>query len=438
MIPVFLGCETSEDLGIKYQLDSSASVKYVEFTLPATNIYVDSLRTDGENSVLAGNFTDNITGTVSAEGYFQYSYERGPLPNVKVTKDEPNPPDTLKIDSLILLLDTEAIIPRASDTYQEFSIHELNDDLINGAVYLSGLKQEMNATSIANFSSAINSTTDNLFRLKFDDSYATAFYQNISDINKDTLQFMVSATFKNLAVVPGALSESIAQFDLDNDSSRIIAYTSPVSPDSKDTTYVTTFKFSGKNYSYLDRSQSTYENVGDKVEFNLAGGETLIDPLYGITTIHNIAELATFFDANENIIINNATISFAFESEASRDTLKSFYHFFNRENGYFAPSIVINPFSNLVMSDQGYLNGQSNPALSALNSDKTTLNVNATLFFQTLYNNYDGELKFSPSLNSEAFTLSEFAIMSSADVSLRRTIIGNDGIKLKIYYTQVD
>ncbi|MEQ9007333.1 MAG: hypothetical protein RLP12_05580, partial [Ekhidna sp.] len=81
LIPVFFGCETQGDFGIKYPLEIDANVKYVEFTLPATNIYLDSLRTDGENRILVGNYSDLLTGSVSAEGYFNFTYEKGPLPS---------------------------------------------------------------------------------------------------------------------------------------------------------------------------------------------------------------------------------------------------------------------------------------------------------------------------------------------------------------------
>ena len=61
LIPVFFGCETQDDIGVQYELDSDANVKYVEFDLPATNIYLDSLRTDGENRILVGLQNDPLT-----------------------------------------------------------------------------------------------------------------------------------------------------------------------------------------------------------------------------------------------------------------------------------------------------------------------------------------------------------------------------------------
>ena len=68
LIPVFFGCDTQDDLGIQYDLGSDANVKFVEFTLPASNIYLDSLRTDGENRILVGKFS-NQCGINSLPNY---------------------------------------------------------------------------------------------------------------------------------------------------------------------------------------------------------------------------------------------------------------------------------------------------------------------------------------------------------------------------------
>ena len=120
-IPVFFGCDTQEDLGMQYDLGSDANVKFIEFTLPASNIYIDSLRTDGENRVLVGSYSDPLTGSITAEGYFQYFYEKGPLPKGNNTSD------TLKMDSVIFTIEANSIAPQTGASFKEFSLYELQD-----------------------------------------------------------------------------------------------------------------------------------------------------------------------------------------------------------------------------------------------------------------------------------------------------------------------
>lgn len=442
LIPVFFGCETQGDLGINYPLDTNANVKFVEFTLPATNIYLDSLRTDGENRILVGNYNDPLTGSVSAEGYFQYFYEVGPLPSAKSSDSSPSPLDTLKIDSVVLVLETGAIIPQRGTSFQEFTIHELQDSLKSSAIYLSNLKQE-SANEIGSYSKSINVALDTLYRVKLNDAFKLTFFERIKEISKDPSQFIGSAIFKSLGLIPGSSSESIASFNLASDTSRLIMYTSPTNPSSKDTTYLTYFRFSGKNYSYLnrDRSGSSFDGIEENSDFDLPTNQTVIDPLSGISTAFSLNQLQDFFNENRRILISNATVSFEFESENNRDTLVSFMNFFRKEDkSIFGAAAVSNSFANIVMSDNAYLNFESLPASGTLTESKDEISLTSTLFYQQLYRqSIKGDsLAYLIPTNGEIKSISDLVLISVGDVTLQRTIFKENGVKIGIYYTEVD
>lgn len=441
LIPVFFGCETSQDLGIKYDLGTDANVQFQEFTLSATNIYIDSLRTDGESRVLVGNYTDPLTGNVLAEGYLQYFYEQGPMPIQRATEDETFE-DTLQLDSIVIMLEANEILPRTGTSFQEFSVYDLEDSLITSAIYLASLQQTPGALA-GTFSSPIDTEDDTLYRIKLEDTYAQAFFDNVSSIAGDPDKSIVTTVFKSMGFIPGASSESLAQIDLNSDTTRIFMYMSPLSPTSKDTTYITSFRFNGKHYSYLnrDRSGSEFAGISEFQSFDLASGETLIDPLAGIATVISIAELEDFFDQNRNILINNASISMEFESESNRDTLIRFMNFFRKQDGkIFGPATAGNPFGNIVMSDQGYLSGQSEPATTLLNEDKSKLILTSTLFYQQFYSEFleRDSLVFQNPSSGDLITVDELVTISTADVILHRTIFKNNGIKLRLYYTEVE
>ncbi|MEQ6167048.1 DUF4270 family protein [Ekhidna sp. MALMAid0563] len=437
LIPVFFGCETQSDLGIKYDLGSNANVKFVEFTLPASNVYLDSLRTDGENRILVGNYSDPLTGTVNTEGYFQFFYEQGPLPR---GVDEST--DTLKLDSIVFTVEANAIIPQSGSSFQEFTLHELQDSLESSAIYLSTLKQTP-TTEIGSYSQSINTILDTLYRIKLDETYSQNFFDQISEIANDADQAVSSTTFKSLGVFPGASSESIAAFDLASDTSRIIMYSSPVDPEAKDTTYLTYFRFSGKNYSYIerDRSGSAFDGIEENEDFDLASGKTIIDPLSGLSTTYSITALEDFFDENRNIIINNATISFEFEAENDRDTLVNFMSYFRKpDNSIFGPAIASNAFGNIVMSDNAYLSFESDPANGSLNEDKDMILKTSTLFYQQLYRQYlEGDsLAYLVPTNGVIKDIDDLVLMNPIDVTLQRTIFKENGLILRLYYTEVD
>ena len=436
LIPVFFGCETQSDLGIKYDLGSNANVKFVEFTLPASNVYLDSLRTDGENKILVGNYSDPLTGTVSAEGYFQFFYEQGPLPR---GVDEST--DTLKLDSIVFTVEANAIIPQSESSFQEFSLHELQDSLESNAIYLSRLKQSL-GTEIGSYSGSINPLLDTIYRIRLEDSFSQSFYNQISEIAKDTDKVIASTTFKSLGLIPGTSSESITAFDLASDTSRIIIYSSPVNP-TKDTTYLTYFRFSGKNYTYLnrDRAGSEFDGIVENEDFILSSGKTIIDPLSGLSTAYSVTELEEFFNENRNIIINNATISFEFEAENDRDTLVNFMSYFRKpDNSIFGPAIASNAFGNIVMSDNAYLNFESDPANGYLNEEKDKILKTSTLFYQQIYRQYleRDSLAYLVPTSGVIKDIDEMVLVNPIDVTLQRTIFKENGIILRLYYTEVD
>lgn len=441
LIPVFLGCETSEDLGLQYNLGSSTNVEYVEFVLPATNMYIDSLRTDNVQQILVGNYTDDIGGSLSAEGYFQFFYQTGPMPREEGTDANPITTDTLRLDSMVLTFESINISPLNTTSFQAFDVYTLQDSLINSAIYLSNLEANTDEL-IGSFSRSINTATDTIYRIKLTDSFAGSFFNQLRIIAQDPDRAAATEVFKSLGIVPQSTSESIAAFSTESDTSRLIVYTSPLNPDAKDTTYQTVFRFNGKKYTYLDRSMATYgqSKNEDKTRFNLPGNETVIDPMYGLSTVYSVEPLREFMEQNNNIFINNAVVTYNLNEGVTRDTLINFYTFFEKENGIFGPSTVTNSFANMVMNDVAYTNGQNIPSISSLSPTGDRIQVNSTLFFQTLYNSYQefGDLVFKTAADGSNFPLSEFVLISQSSITTHRTTFPENGITLRLYYTEIN
>ena len=84
--------------------------------------------------------------------------------------------------------------------------------------------------------------------------------------------------------------------NLGSDTTRLILYSSPIG--TKDTTYLTYFRLTGKHYSYLDRDRngSSYDGIVGFQNFDLSSsGNTIIDPLAGLSTAFSVTELEDFF-----------------------------------------------------------------------------------------------------------------------------------------------
>ncbi len=432
LIPVFLGCDAANDLGTQFDLDTNIDVTLVELDLPATNVFIDSLRTDGEDRLVVGTFDDPLTGRITTETYFQYAFQRGFLPG-----------DSLEFDSVQITLSTVNILPILGPSNLDIDIYELEDTLINGVVYLA-TKQEMKARKVGNLTTSIKSTDEEI-AFKLDDSYGREIFDILN--NKPDTVGTANLFFKGLALSSGVTNESLVSFDARADTSKLRVYMTG------DTTQFAEFSIQTSLHTYVvrDRSSSPFSGIVEKEDFDLVGdGRTVLDPLAGITTSFNIEALKTFFDDNPNVLINTTILDFAAEDLVARDTLQGFHIFFRKPNGgIFGPGIVLNPFSNVVMTDQGYLSRNSIPAPIAFNPNTDQYIVTPTLFFQSLYNNFqnwkdenDGmapeDLFYVDPVQRDTVKISDMILINPNEMTLQQAIFQDSGIKLRVFYTDVN
>ncbi|MEQ9405352.1 MAG: hypothetical protein RIM99_17315 [Cyclobacteriaceae bacterium] len=441
LIPVFLGCDAANDAGTEFNLQTNIDVALTEFELESSNLFIDSLRTDGESKVLTGSYNDPITGRLTTEGYFQFKYSGGTLP---VEQNSASVTDTLDFDSLYIILEPTDLIPFSQSGLLSFDVVELTDTLLNSIVYLGNKQEEFDRT-IGSFEMTVNMEDDTLYLIKLNDSYGLELFNLVVNVARSTEEAIGSYKFKDLGLIPTSSSEAMALINTGSVNSQLRMYMSGLA----DSVYTAFFSIEGASYTHVDRSASTYGAFPEKQNFELTDGSnrTIMDPLAGVTTIFNIDELQTFFDDNPNILINTAILDFSNENTLSRDTLENFRLYFRKpDGGIFSPAIVQNPFSNIIMRDDGYLSAQNSPALGNYNIEKVKYSVSPTLFFQALYNNYQrlvdsempGALIYIDPFQSDTIQISDLVLINQIDVTLQQAVFNSTGIKLKIFYTEVN
>jgi len=453
MIPVFLGCETSDDLGVEYDLGSQANVEFVEFVLPSTNIVVDSLRTDSENKLLVGNYSDDLVGSISAQSYFSIGVRSSNIPSR--TRPTSNPADQIssefKFDSIRLFLESESVLPKffTGSRTQAFDIHVLEDTL-SSLVYLSS-KREVLGEKIGSFEFSF----DSIGTFKENILLSNSFGNGLFEILNQDIPIIGIAGWPTLAIVSSQNSEIINEISLLNDTTTgLFLYVTDtlgieeINLQTNDTTYRdTTYTVEFGLFSntilpgYIslerDKANSPFSNLTDNDTLNLNGGNTIVDPLAGVTTKFSIHPFANFIKQLEReertIIINNATLSFSLNREPSRNTLENLYSFFYINNDFNGSGRVSNPFNSVIMSNDGFLDRQNIPAVTSFSDDE--LNVNVTLFLQQIYNEFiNGE----EPLDERTLSVEEFVSLSQINTTLQRSIISSDGIKLNIFYTDIN
>ena len=446
LIPVFLGCDASEDFGTEFNLDTDINVKLVEFELPATNLYIDSLRTDGENRILVGSYEDPITGNITAESYFEYRFIGGTLPIAVTSESIPFPTDTLQFDSLLLEIVPIEYIPQSSTRVLSFDIMELEDQLVDNVVYLAN-KSENATRTIGSFQREANSN-DTLFRVQLDNTFGEEFFDVVSTVTKDSVVSIFSYDFIDVGLIPTSNSEGMTSINIADENTVLKLFMSPLS--GIDTVYTAFFGLSsGPYYTNVTRDPfgTDFSDIEENENFDLPNGKLVVDPLAGITTAFELGELSTFFSDNPNILINTAVLEFSNDDFLSRDSLDIFRLYFREDDGgIFGPGIVQDPFSHIVMADAAYLsplaNGvvNTNAALAVLDYEEEKYDLAATLFFQSLYNNYNNEdgLIYVEPFQLDTVSISDLVIVSPISTTLQQMVFNNSGIKLRVFYTEVN
>lgn len=435
LVSVFFSCDTSEDPGTEFNLNTNIDVNLAEFELPSSNLFIDSLRTDGENRVLVGNYTDPITGYIQAEGYFQYRFRSGVLP----LEDNQPGQDTLRFDSAYLELVPDNIIPFDELAPLSFDVVELRDTLISGVVLLASKQEEISRT-IGSFSQEINLSRDSIYRVKLSNDFGQDLFDLTSSVTEDATLSLSTYEFRDLGLVPAGSGTAITDIDIANLETQIKLY---MSGDDPDTVYTAFFNVTGTNYTHIerDRTGTEFSDIEEKSSQTLSSGQTVLDPLAGLTTTFSLEPIIEFYENNPNILINAAIVDFVNEDFIARDTIDVFRMYFRRnDGGIFGPAIVQNPFGNIVMNDNGYLSLTSNPAQAIYNRETQKYSTTPTLFFQALYNNYSEEegLFYIEPISADTIRVNELVLIHPNETILDQAIFQNSGVKLRVFYTEVN
>ena len=125
LILITSSCEQDESI-IKVNVEGVTNTSYIEFNLPTSEIFIDSLRTDDSDFILVGDYEDPLLGTLAAEAYFELQYDSGAVIA-----------DTLLLDSVVFMLKIEDQLMNDASAIFNMDFHALRDSLFSQAVYLA-------------------------------------------------------------------------------------------------------------------------------------------------------------------------------------------------------------------------------------------------------------------------------------------------------------
>ncbi len=437
LILVVFSC--TSNTSVELSLADNIDVKFREFNLPSTNLFIDSLKTDGENRILFGTRRDDLTGEISAEGYMQFVFEQGTLPG----SADQTMADTLRYDSITLRLGLDRAFPSAQTVTLDIEVFELQDTLFNSVTYLSG-KEEVKTRLLGRLVTNANviNTVLSSATVKLSDTYGREIFDLMADF-PDTLRRYL---FKGMALTPGVSSQALFRVVLNDDTTRMTVHMSSVKNNARK--YTSQFAFTRAHYTHIDRdrSGSAFSGIVENNDFELADNRTILEPMSGITTAVDFSELNDFFDANPNILLNNVFLDCTIEPDPSRKAVPTIAFFFRKaDGGIFGSAISENSLNNIVQVDNSYITRQSTPFTVDFDVANDVYTGSPTLFFQALYRTHlsTGRVAFVDPIRGDTTDVSSLVLRGFEqsppnlprydEILLDRTFFPESGFKLRIY-----
>ena len=455
---LLVGCIDEDGLEVTPEIKKT-KIHFIEFNLPTTNLYIDSLRTDEGSSMIVGEYSDDVIGSVQATGYTEFLYRDGPLPfffydeNGNLKKDKKNIDyDTMMFKSLSVTLRITEFVNSDDPMVQNLEFYELEDSIFSNVLYLADRELSL-GRSLGSASKSTNPVALSLIDLKKDsivhtyalsDSYGQELFDRIAGLAPDKTDSLTSSNAEKRIQFPGIGfvsngSTGILNYDLSSKFSNIeLKMTSPKS----DSVYLINFELSGaNNFNHIvrDRNGSIFAPIADRKTLDVNSDFVYFNPIAGILPRMDLSPYLDFAKKSEadGIIIQRALLSIRAEkNEFFQNVETTKFYFSNADNSDLAnvtydinwSGLAFDPIGTLLQTDNTYLGGTKTDMKIEIDSATNVYKTFPNIFFQDILDQTQGgEDIYSDDL-----------IMVSPVNTLFKSIINKDSVKLQIFYVKLN
>ncbi|MEQ6121172.1 DUF4270 family protein [Reichenbachiella sp. MALMAid0571] len=429
-----LSCEDPSEVGLSLNSEGTQiDVLYEEISLPSTNVFIDSLRTDADRRLLVGQYNDPVFGNTSSSAFSQlalssFTFQRK---DDSLTTDGKQVFD-YEIDSVILQLRYNYFHSNNFSQTQSIKVKQINDTLFNGVFYLSKFPAIVDEDSklYGEKSFQVDPEVDTLLKINLDvfGEETLKFFResSVGSISGDS----IINQLRGIALIPESGNSAILGFDPAHADTKLSVYyqIKQIENVQQDSTILDSLSV---NFNFVnavrfnaistDRSSSDLSIADENFEsFDLDNGKVYLQSATGIYPKIDISPLKQFLADQGNIIINRCDI----EIPAFFDIVHNEYisqvdnsrFFFIKDGGN-----VSNSTSRVILSNNGYLSNSSVPASAVPNEDESAYETEITLFTQLI--------------NADAIDVEKLLMVPSDITSMNQSVFEKSGIKLKVYYT---
>ncbi|MEQ9231876.1 MAG: DUF4270 family protein [Cyclobacteriaceae bacterium] len=469
---LFWGCK--EDVGIELPPDvQRTEVKYAEFTLPVTNVYFDSLRTDSRGVAFLGEYSDEVYGSISSKVFTEYRFKSGDIVD-EMTVDKGDFNETIEditFEKAQLFLDITDALSSTNSIALQVEISTLADSIFAEGLYLRDseiLKNELIQSSTVNFDEIdtvdFTNQAEHLVTIDLSTEYSNYI---LSTFEED------SAAMRPLGFVIEPNSGSgLLSIDMTNPSTeigllmrgRLIDTLGVYKKDTLFTAVTFTLSSSASNYfTKIDRDRSTslFASSADKMEIEPVGDFVYLNTLAGLFPRIDLSPFIEFSESESGILFNRVTLEIAVEENPSfipHQGFSQFYFSYDRQDKVVInwpstlpyPSFLGTDYLGTIMQrDVRYLGLRSDfsPAIftnQTLSEDggPRAFVGNEVVFWQSVYENSQDDLKGikienRPLIRAFLVGVDNLVMVPGQALPLGRNSINKESIKLKVFYTQL-
>lgn len=428
-----LSCEEPSEVGLSLNADGTGIGVFVdEITLTADNVYIDSLRTDGDLRLLVGKYNDPVFGNsvsqaVTQLGLASFTYTDRDADRVADGEFL----DDYVLDSVILQLRLNYYHSDNIGQPQTIKVVQIEDTLFTGVSYYAHFPVPVEDNSViygeSTFGVNPSIPADSIIKIDlplFGEQTIDFMRQdNAGSLSSDSILNMI----KGIALIPGDNNTAILGFDPNHDTTSLSVYYH-IQHIEKDTlvqdslSIVYNFAASKRfNSISTDRESSllvTPENNLDPFAIN--NENAYLQSSTGVYPRLDLAPLRQFLADQGDVIINRTDI----EIPISTTSINSQYisgvedvRFFFIEDG----SNIKNTASTRILTNLSYLSSSAVTLSAFPDEGETTLKAETTLFTQLI--------------NTDVLKADKLLLVPTDITGFNQSIFDKSGIKMKIYYT---
>lgn len=424
-----LSCEDPSEVGLSLNADGTGIGVFVkELVLPVDNIYIDSLRTDGDRRLLVGRYDDPIFGNSVSQAVTQLR----PASFVYTDLDADRALiDDYVLDSVILQLKLNYYHSDNVGQSQTIKVVQIEDTLFTGVSYYAHfpVPVEDNSTVYGESTLTVNPSIsgDSLIKINlplFGEKTIDFMRQDAAgSLSSDSIINLV----KGIALIPGEGNSAILGFDPDHDTTSLSVYyhIQHIEQDTlvKDSLSIVYNFATAKHFNSIstDRGSSLLSNPEKSLErFDIDDENAYLQSGTGVFPRIDLSTFRQFLADQGNVIINRTDI----EIPVSTTSINSEYisgvedvRFFFIEDG----SNIRNTASTRILTNLSYLSSSAVTLSAVPKEGETTFEAETTLFTQLI--------------NTDAVDVTKLLLVPTDFTGFNQSKFDKSGIKMTIYYT---